>query len=68
VIESVYKSKEFAAFRERRIRERKQIKTIKVQTAALTTALRELGVDHKGTKERTAAIKQIREALERVTG
>ena len=38
---------------------------IKLQRAALTTALKELGRRHNGSPECTEAIKQIREALER---
>lgn len=41
---------------------------IRIKDAALTTALRELGRRHDGSEERTEAIKQVREALERVTG
>jgi len=40
----------------------------RIQHAALTTALKELGRRHDGSKECTEAIKQVREALERVTG
>ena len=43
-------------------------KVIEIQHDALTTSLRELGRRHDGSKECTEAIKQIREALERVTG
>lgn len=42
--------------------------TIEIQTAALTTALKELGRRHDGSKECTETIKQIGKALERVTG
>lgn len=38
--------------------------TIRIQTAALTTALKELGRRHDGSKECTQAIKQVRTALE----
>jgi len=42
--------------------------TIAIMAHALTEALRELGRCHDGSPERTATIKQVREALERLTG